>query len=153
MFKSDSDFLNWLAGYFDHGSCCRATEGRQKRGYITLCINIAIYVDSEEVVAEIRDFFSFDGAKVRETGRPGKRYKYEIRAIHEALSFAYQLLPYVKIRQNDLQGVIDRINKWADDRIASNVYRAGSRAMAEKVLDVRAMKMTGRLNHQTYPKR
>lgn len=146
MFESDRDFLNWLAGYFDHGSCCRVIEGRS-RGYITLCIHIVIYVDSEDVVAKIREFFSFDGAKVKETGRPGKRYRYEIRAIHEALSFAYQILPYVKIRQNALQEVIDRINKWADDRIQSNVYRAGARAMVEKVLDVRAMKMTGKLNH------
>jgi len=142
-----NDFLNWLGGYFDHGSCCRATEGIQKRGYRTLRINIAIYVDSEDVAAEIRDFFSFDGAKLKETGRTGKRYRYEIRAIHEALSFAYQVLPYLKIRQSDLQEVIDVINKWADDRIESNVYRAGARGMVEKVLDVRAMKITGKLNH------
>jgi len=145
LFASNRDFLNWLAGYFDHGSCCKAKEAIA-RGYPILRINVAIYVDSEDAAGEIRDFFSFDGAKVRERKTPGKRYKYEIRATHEALSFAYQLLPYVKLRKSDLQKVIDIINKWADDRIESNVYRAGARAMVEKVLDVRAMEMTGKLH-------
>jgi hypothetical protein len=146
MFESDRDFLNWLAGYFDHGSCCVVAEARQ-RGCIVLRINIDIFVESEDVATEIRDFFSFDGATLKEMERRRRRYRYEIRAMHEALSFAYQMLPYVKIRKNDLQEVIDRINKWADDRIWSNVYAGPARATVEKVLDVRAMKLTGKLNH------
>ena len=146
MFESERDFLFWLGGYFDHGSCCRVTE-RIYRGYPVLSINIAIYVDSNEMAAEIRDFFSFEGAKLKESNKPRKRYVYEIRAIPEALSFAYQLMPYVKIRTTDLEKVIGIINKWIDSRIESNIYKAGAREMVERVLDVRCMKLAGKLNH------
>jgi hypothetical protein len=148
MSQADRDFLNWLAGYFDHGANCNAYRTKQ-HGYWGLRVNFSFISKTEEPLIKIKDFFQLEKVQVREKKVKGqtKEFYLGIRSASEALLIAYQLLPYARIRKNDIQMLIDTINQWVDNQLNAKVLHGPIKTMVETVLDVRAMKATRKLDH------
>jgi hypothetical protein len=140
----DNAFLMWLSGYFDHGACCFARNSPKK-------FEAAIYIHGEkDVLEEIRSIFAFEGASVvhRKEQCLEEQWDYAIRAIDEILSFSYQLLPYVRIRANELQHIITTIEEYVEMKLQKPYLRGREKIMVTKVLDIECLNQMGKFERK-----